>query len=162
MKNIFFYKTVLGNIGIADNGSAITNLYFNRDSVAEDMILIETDLIKKAFTQLEEYFCKNRKHFEIPLEPYGTEFMKSVWNELQDIPYGRTCTYGDIAEKIGNPKASRAVGLANNKNPIPIFIPCHRVIGKNGKLVGYSGGLDIKEKLLYLEGSTNRFCFKYV
>lgn len=85
--------------------------------------------------------------------------MKSVWNELQHIPYGRTCTYGDIAEKIGNPKASRAVGLANNKNPIPIFIPCHRVIGKNGKLVGYSGGLDIKEKLLYLEGSTNKILF---
>ncbi|WP_315080095.1 methylated-DNA--[protein]-cysteine S-methyltransferase [uncultured Clostridium sp.] len=159
MRNIFFYDTILGKVGIADNGSAITNLYFNIDSVDKDMILIETELIKKAFTQLEEYLCKNRTHFEIPLSPCGTQFMKSVWNELKNIQYGKTCAYGEIAEKIGNPKAARAVGLANNKNPIPIFIPCHRVIGKNGKLVGYSGGLDIKEKLLYLECSTNKTVF---
>lgn len=151
MKNIFFYNTILGKVGIVDNGSAITNLYFNKDNIDEDMILNETELIKKAFTQLEEYLCKNRRDFDIPICPSGTPFMNLVWNELCNIKYGETCSYGEIAEKIGNPKGARAVGLANNRNPIPIFIPCHRVIGKNGKMVGYSGGLDIKEKLLNLE-----------
>ena len=151
MKNIFFYDTILGKVGIVDDGSAITNLYINKDGVDENMILAETKLIKKAFTQLDEYLSKKRMYFDIPLSPCGTTFMKSVWDELCHIKYGETCTYGEIAKNIGNPKGARAVGLANNRNPIPIFIPCHRVIGKNGKLVGYSGGLDIKKKLLDLE-----------
>lgn len=98
-----------------------------------------------------EYFNGQRKSFDLPLNPKGTEFQKKVWNALLNIPYGSTCSYKDIAVNIGNEKACRAVGGANNKNPIFIIIPCHRVIGKNGSLVGYGGGLDIKLKLLELE-----------
>ena len=87
----------------------------------------------------------------MPLEPNGTEFMKQVWTALCGIPYGKTATYGEIAERVGRPKAARAVGLANNRNPIPIIIPCHRVIGANGSLTGYAGGLDMKKRLLDLE-----------
>ena len=89
--------------------------------------------------------------FDLPLDPIGTEFQKKVWQALKEIPFGETRSYGEIAKLIGNEKASRAVGMANNKNPIAIIIPCHRVIGANGKLVGYAGGLDLKEKLLKLE-----------
>ncbi len=91
--------------------------------------------------------------FDLPLEPAGTEFQKSVWVALQAIPYGETRSYGDMARQIGNPKACRAVGMANNRNPISIVIPCHRVIGADGSLVGYGGGLDLKQKLLTLEGA---------
>ncbi|WXR61045.1 methylated-DNA--[protein]-cysteine S-methyltransferase [Peptostreptococcaceae bacterium AGR-M142] len=101
--------------------------------------------------QLIEYFNKERKTFDIKLNLKGSEFQKKVWNELLNIPYGTVCTYKDIATKIGNEKASRAVGMANNKNTIPIIIPCHRVIGSNKKLVGYAYGLDMKEKLINLE-----------
>ena len=97
------------------------------------------------------YFSKKRKSFDIPIKLEGTEFQKRVWDALIQIPYGKTCTYKDIAEKIGNPKACRAVGGANNKNPIMIIVPCHRVIGKNGDLVGYAGGIEVKQKLLDLE-----------
>lgn len=153
MKNVFFYDTEVGSVMIVDNGKAITNLYFrDKDSIKEDYNLIETELIKKAYTQLVEYFNGKRKSFDIPIEPMGTEFQRKCWNALLEIPYGETRTYGQIAERIGNPKACRAVGLSNNKNPISIIVPCHRVIGANGKLVGYAGGLNVKEHLLKLEG----------
>lgn len=103
--------------------------------------------------QLEAYFAGQLKSFDVKLAPNGTEFQKSVWNALKEIPYGETRTYGEIAKSIGNPQASRAVGLANNRNPIAIIVPCHRVIGANGKLTGYASGLDIKEFLLKFEGS---------
>ena len=135
MNNIFFYETDIGKIGIAENGKAITNVYFNNGQILEEFNIEETDLLRKAGKELKEYFDGERTEFDIPLEVDGTDFRKSVWKELCKIPYGETCTYGDIAKRIGNPKASRAVGLANNKNKIPIFIPCHRVIGANGKLV---------------------------
>lgn len=112
----------------------------------------ESSLIKNAYRQLVEYFNKQRKTFDLPLAPEGTEFQMKVWKALSDIPYGKTRSYKEIAIAIGNPKAVRAVGMANNKNPIPIIIPCHRVIGSDGKLVGYGGGLEIKEYLLKLEG----------
>lgn len=102
--------------------------------------------------QLEEYFAGRRKTFDLPLAPRGTEFQRRVWSALQKIPYGKTVAYADIAQRIGNPKGVRAVGLANGRNPIPIVIPCHRVIGKNGTLTGYGGGLPIKQKLLEIEG----------
>ena len=102
--------------------------------------------------QLEAYFSGKLKSFDVKLAPEGTEFQKSVWKALCEIPYGETRTYGEIAKSIGNPKASRAVGLANNRNPIAIIVPCHRVIGANGKLTGYASGLDVKEFLLRLEG----------
>jgi methylated-DNA-[protein]-cysteine S-methyltransferase len=101
--------------------------------------------------QLQAYFGGELESFDLQLAPEGTPFQLGVWRRLCDIPYGETISYGELADRIGNPKASRAVGLANGSNPIPIVIPCHRVIGSNGKLTGYGGGLPIKEKLLALE-----------
>lgn len=109
------------------------------------------ELFAEVIQQLDDYFNKKRTQFDLKLNPQGTEFQQSVWNRLQNIPYGQTKYYGQVAEEIGNPKASRAIGLANNKNPIPIIIPCHRVIGKNGHLTGFAGGLDVKQQLLDLE-----------
>ena len=103
--------------------------------------------------QLTEYFEGRRRAFELPLAPEGTPFQLRVWNALLDIPYGETISYGELAARIGDRSASRAVGLANGSNPLPIVIPCHRVIGSNGKLTGYGGGLPIKERLLALEGA---------
>ena len=117
----------------------------------QEYILEETELILECKKQLEEYFAGKRKTFDLPLVPKGTEFQQKVWKALQEIPYGETRTYGEIAAAIGNPKAARAVGMANNKNPIGIIIPCHRVVGANGKLVGYAGGMEKKEFLLELE-----------
>ena len=151
MKNIYYYQTDLGEIGIAENGTAITHLYFPSEEVPQDAVQQETDLLKEAGNQLRDYFSGKRKDFSLPLAPVGTEFMIRVWEALRQIPYGETRCYKNIAENIGSPKASRAVGMANNKNPLPIFIPCHRVIGVNGKLVGYRGGIAIKEHLLELE-----------
>lgn len=101
--------------------------------------------------QVLEYLSGDRTHFDLPLSPKGTDFQRQVWQELLNIPYGQTCTYGQIAKQIGNPLAARAVGMANNVNPIPLIIPCHRVIGHSGKLVGYRYGLEIKEELLRIE-----------
>lgn len=101
--------------------------------------------------QLAAYFAGQLQDFDLPLDPQGTEFQKSVWLALTKIAYGRTCSYGDIAKAVGKPKASRAVGAANGQNPIPIIIPCHRVIGSTGKLTGFGGGLDAKQTLLALE-----------
>jgi len=107
------------------------------------------------FDQLKEYFAGTRKEFDVPLDIEGTDFQKRVWNELQKIPYGKTISYKTLSEKLGDVKVIRAVGKANGQNPIAIIIPCHRVIGANGNLVGYAGGLAIKEKLLHLEGALN-------
>jgi methylated-DNA-[protein]-cysteine S-methyltransferase len=110
----------------------------------------------EAIRQLRAYFAGELETFDLPLAPQGTVFQKNVWNNLCEIPYGQTISYGELARRIGNPNASRAVGLANGSNPIPIVIPCHRVIGANGKLTGYGGGLHIKEKLLALEKRQQR------
>jgi methylated-DNA-[protein]-cysteine S-methyltransferase len=107
--------------------------------------------LKEIVRQLRAYFAGTLEKFHLPLSPQGTQFQLGVWKRLCDIPYGETISYGELARRIGNPNASRAVGLANGSNPIPIIIPCHRVIGSNGKLTGYGGGLPIKEKLLALE-----------
>jgi methylated-DNA-[protein]-cysteine S-methyltransferase len=107
--------------------------------------------LKEPIRQLRAYFAGELEDFNLPLAPQGTPFQRKVWKRLCDIPYGETISYGELARRIGNPNASRAVGLANGSNPIPIIIPCHRVIGSNGKLTGYGGGLPIKEKLLALE-----------
>ena len=104
-----------------------------------------------AVKQLREYFAGSRTEFELPLAPEGTAFQKTVWRKLLGIPYGETISYGELARRVGNHKASRAVGAANGKNPIPIVIPCHRVIGASGKLTGFGGGLPVKEALLGLE-----------
>jgi len=107
--------------------------------------------LRETVRQLEAYFAGKLESFELRLAPEGTSFQLAVWKRLCEIPYGKTISYGELARRIGNPNASRAVGLANGSNPIPIVIPCHRVIGSNGKLTGYGGGLPIKEKLLALE-----------
>ncbi len=107
--------------------------------------------LHQTIQQLQAYFAGELEKFTLPLAPQGTPFQLKVWKQLCDIPYGETISYGELARRIGNPNASRAVGLANGSNPIPIVIPCHRVIGSNGKLTGYGGGLPIKEKLLALE-----------
>lgn len=106
----------------------------------------------EAIQQLEEYFKGKRREFDLPLAPEGTSFQRTVWAELQNIPFGQTISYGELARRIQNPKAVRAVGLANGRNPLSIVIPCHRVIGANGKLTGYGGGLERKKKLLEMEG----------
>ena len=151
MKKAFFYKTKIGKIGIAENGNAITNIFFGNTVVPKEFKEEETPLLKEGIKQLEEYFEGKRIEFDIPLETEGTEFERTVWNALLKIPYGQTRTYKQIAEQIDRPKASRAVGRANGLNPISIFIPCHRVIGSNGKLTGYAGGLELKKRLLNIE-----------
>lgn len=117
--------------------------------ITEDIRL--TPLLADAVRQLDEYFAGNRKIFDIPLYLEGSPFQLKVWEALQAIPYGEVVTYKDIADSIGNPKAVRAVGMANHHNPVAIIVPCHRVIGAGGKLVGYAGGLNIKQYLLDLE-----------
>ena len=109
------------------------------------------EYLGEAVRQLLAYFAGEQEAFDLPLVPQGTPFQHAVWKRLCEIPYGETISYGELARRVGNPNASRAVGLANGSNPIPIVIPCHRVIGSNGKLTGYGGGLPIKEKLLALE-----------
>ncbi len=148
MKNVIYCKTPLGEIAIVEEEGKICEACFKKISDAK---VSHTPVLQEAKTQLEEYFALQRKKFDLPLNPGGTDFQKKVWNELLKIPYGKTATYGEIAGKIGNKNACRAVGGANNKNPIPIFIPCHRVIGKSGCLTGYALGLDVKENLLKLE-----------
>ncbi|NLL75964.1 MAG: methylated-DNA--[protein]-cysteine S-methyltransferase [Clostridiales bacterium] len=149
MKYRYHYKTAIGAICIEECDNAVVGLY--REEKYDEKDDFETELLKEAGRQLTEYLNRQRKKFDLPLRVEGTEFQQKVWNTLQEIPYGATCTYGELAQKIGQPKAARAVGGANNKNPIMIFIPCHRVIGADGSLVGFGGGLDMKEYLLNLE-----------
>lgn len=152
MEYIYFYESPLGQIGIGADEVGITDIYFVQSEIERPRERKETPLIKEAGKQLAEYFSGERKEFSFPLHMKGTKFQVSVWEALLNIPYGETRSYKDIAIAIGNEKACRAVGLANNKNPIIIAVPCHRVIGANGTLVGYGGGLHMKENLLQLEG----------
>ena len=154
-----FYKIYdfeIGKLAICEENGKIVlvNVVKTKEDIeeiAKNSIQKETSLIKNTKQQLDEYFAGKRKKFDIPIKLDGTDFQIKVWKELLKIPYGETCSYLDIAKCIGNPKASRAVGMANNKNKIIIIVPCHRVIGSNKKLVGYACGLDVKEKLLELE-----------
>jgi methylated-DNA-[protein]-cysteine S-methyltransferase len=111
----------------------------------------KTEVLAAAAAQLDEYFAGKRRTFDLPMTLDGTEFQRTVWRALADVPYGETCTYGELARVIGRPSASRAVGAANGANPIAIILPCHRVIGSNGTLTGYGGGLPLKKKLLAME-----------
>lgn len=124
-----------------------------KEAVPEGASLEETPLIKGAARQLSEYFAGKRKAFDLPLAPEGTDFQKRVWEELTKIPYGETRSYGELAAALGNPRAARAVGMANNRNHLMIVIPCHRVIGADGSLTGFGGGLGMKRALLALEGA---------
>ena len=151
MGTIYYYETDIGKIGITEDNNKITNIFFNGEKIPNGYVLIESPILKEANTQLHEYFKGQRKAFDLPIAPVGTEFMISVWDALRQIPYGQTQSYKAIATVVGNSRSCRAVGMANNRNPISIVIPCHRVIGSNGNLVGYAGGLNIKEYLLALE-----------
>jgi methylated-DNA-[protein]-cysteine S-methyltransferase len=148
---VAYRDTSIGIIGISEHGGAITGLYFENATVPAELEHGETPLLLEAFGQLEEYLAGNRRAFGLELLPRGTPWQLKCWAALREIPYGETITYGELARRAGNPKACRAVGMANNRNPIPIFIPCHRVIGADGSLTGFGGGLHIKEQLLRLE-----------
>jgi methylated-DNA-[protein]-cysteine S-methyltransferase len=151
MAILYCYDFSICSLGIAEKDGVICRVFFNSGIKLKNYEYTETPLIKTASTQLTEYFSGKRKKFDFPIAFHGTEFQSAVWNALQKIPYGRTCSYGELAAMIGNPKASRAVGQANNRNPISIIVPCHRIIGHSGRLTGYNGGLGIKEQLLELE-----------
>ena len=150
MMKKYVYNTIIGPIEIVEEDGYIIKLGFSIDDKVEKE---ETSLIKVTYKQIEEYLLGNRKKFTVPIKLKGTEFQKKVWNALLEIPYGKTMSYKQIAEKIGNPKACRAVGMANHNNPITIIVPCHRVIGNNRKLVGYAGGVEVKQKLLEIESN---------
>ncbi len=155
MMHAYYHDTTFGRFLIAENGSGIVEIdLVSTDHESPDGCKVsETPLIREAAKQLDDYFVGTRKVFDLPLDPAGTNFQKKVWQELCRIPYGETRSYKQIAEAAGCPKGFRAVGMANNRNPIMIVVPCHRVIGSNGSLVGYAGGLWIKEKLLKHEGA---------
>jgi len=145
------YKSNLGIFRIIASNNGLKQIDFDAGSSNENNK--NHPILEQTINQLDEYFNGSRKHFDISLDIQGTEFQKRVWTEVSKIEFGRTATYLEIAKKIGDKKAVRAVGLANGKNPIPIIIPCHRIIGSNGKLVGYGGGLWRKEWFLRHEGS---------
>lgn len=151
MKYAYYYKTKIGEVYIAEEEQKITNLSITRDFIETEIKVKETDIIKETAKQLYEYLDQKRKEFTVRLNLKGTKFQKEVWKELMTIPYGETWSYGRIAKAIGNPNASRAVGMANHNNPIMILVPCHRVVGANGCLTGYAGGLSLKKQLLDLE-----------
>lgn len=147
-----FYSSALGLLRITGNGKAVTELNFEEKNTIPATAVIPAYL-KPCVHQLDEYFAGTRQEFDITLAfERGTPFQQGVWQALCGIPHGRTASYGDIAKKVASPKAVRAVGQANNRNPICIIVPCHRVIGSNGAMVGYGGGLWRKEWLLAHEG----------
>lgn len=152
MQNKSHMQTPIGSIIIEENGAAITAVYLDTQCTQCPQCP-QTPLLQEAQKQLNEYFAGTRKKFELPIHLQGTKFQQKVWKALLQIPYGETRSYGEIAASIGNPKASRAIGGANNKNPIMIIVPCHRVIGADGSLVGFGGGLPAKKYLLDLEKS---------
>ena len=143
----FTMRSPIGLLTIEETDGAITALRFGGETVSPP----PTPLLQRAAQQLTEYFAARRRTFDLPLRPQGTVFQQAAWSALCDIPYGQTRTYAQQAAAIGNPKACRAVGMANHCNPLPLFIPCHRVIGAGGKLTGYAGGLAVKRFLLELE-----------
>lgn len=159
--NFYSEETLSGiKIAVLVSSKGIKKIYLNpKDDISDfssaTKLRSDDPYLFGVFSQLNEYFAGNRKKFNVPLDIDGSEFQKRVWNELQKIPYGKTISYKSLSDKLGDVKAIRAVGKANGQNPIAIIIPCHRVIGANGSLVGYAGGLAIKEKLLHLEGALN-------
>ena len=153
---VYFCKYQFENISLylVATETHLINIQFTQPQKA---LLQTTELLSMATIQLDEYFQGKRTTFSLPFKLTGTPFQLAVWKELQNIPYGQTTSYKEIAQKINKPKACRAVGMANNKNPLPIIIPCHRVICSNGKLIGYAGGLKLKNYLLELEKSHTNF-----
>ncbi len=158
MSSMPYYSLIpshLGNITIQCNDNALLGIWFETHTTKPASLGIKADahpLLTEAQQQLQQYFTGTRQQFSLPFELHGTEFQKQVWCALTKIPFGYTASYQDLAIAIGRPKAVRAVGATNGKNPLSIVIPCHRVIGANGKLTGYAGGIERKQQLLELEG----------
>ncbi len=161
MEQLFFIDSPVGRLGITATDKAVTRIFFaHREHCAlpENEAFERcgspaelTPVLRQAIAELEAYFAGSRREFTLPLAPVGTPFQHKVWQALQTIPYGETRSYGQIAAQAGNPRACRAVGMANNRNPLVIVVPCHRVVGSDGSLTGYAGGLEVKKFLLQLE-----------
>jgi len=137
----------IGALLLCADETGLTQICFHTQEECAD----EHPILLQAQRELEEYFAGRRRHFSVPLSMHAGEFRMKVWNALREIPYGECASYGEIARRCGNANAARAVGMACNKNPIPILVPCHRVLGAGGKLTGYAGGLEIKRILLEIE-----------
>lgn len=153
MKAIYKYDGPFGTYALEEQNGLLTRLWLG-DRMAMlpgDTETSETPLLKEAHRQLTAYFARKQKKFDLPIASEGTPFQLKIWRLLLEIPYGTTITYGELARRSGDVKASRAVGMANSRNPLPILIPCHRVVGSGGKLTGYTGGVNIKIGLLQIE-----------
>ena len=158
MEKIYFaeWKSPLGTLVIESDGTSLTRIRLPEEEYENDPAVERVrkpGLFRAAASQLKEYFTGGRTAFDLPLNPRGTVFQRKVWAELAKIPHGVTISYAELADRVGRPGSHRAVGAANGRNPLPIVIPCHRVIGKGGRLTGYAGGLEAKQKLLELEGA---------
>ena len=150
--NYQYLDTPIGTLRLVSNGVQLVKIEFEGQYSDSDDIAFSDAVLADSADQLTDYFAARRRHFDLPLAARGTSFQQSVWSALADIPYGELRSYRDIARTIGNPAAVRAVGAANGRNPLPIVVPCHRVIGSNGTLTGFAGGLEVKRFLLRLEG----------
>jgi methylated-DNA-[protein]-cysteine S-methyltransferase len=148
------YSSPIGTLHLKADGESLTAAHFsNEKSDVSSIHQSDHPVIQQAIRQLNEYFGGQRTAFDLPLSPSGTGFQQSVWKKLQEIPFGKTISYGGLAERLGDINKVRAVGKANGKNPIPVIIPCHRVIGADNKLIGYAGGIERKRWLLQHEGA---------
>ena len=160
MKYYTHYQSPLGILTLQASDKGLLGAWFDKQATAPEDFGVENNqhpILLQTIAEYEEYFAGNRKQFEVVTDAQGTDFQKQVWAMLQTIPFGETWSYQDLAIAIDNPKAVRAVGLANGKNPISIIVPCHRVIGKNGKLTGYAGGIENKQQLLMHENQYGDF-----
>jgi methylated-DNA-[protein]-cysteine S-methyltransferase len=146
---IYIINTPIGRLGLAEDkaGGKLARVYFENE-IEQEGIKDASEFLRDAHKQIDEYFSGVRQVFDIPPGVRGTVFQCSVWEKLAEIPFGETRTYKEIAQNAGNPKAARAVGMANNKNPLPLIVPCHRVLGSGGSLTGFRGGIEVKKKLL--------------
>ena len=147
-----FLRTPVGWLEIREDESGVTLIRFLEAAPVRSDFAVTYPHLKEAYKQLGEYFRGERSRFSLTLNPEGTAFQRQVWENLATVPFGTTTTYGEIARAIGKPGGARAVGMANNKNPLPIVVPCHRVVGSGGAMVGFGAGIGIKEKLLDIEG----------
>ncbi len=151
-----YVKTPIGRLMLAGTERGLKRIEFETSKTTygpQDGWIEDRSAFDDAARQLEEYFAGKRRSFDVALDPQGTEFQQRTWQALREIPYGATVTYSDVARTIGRPKAVRAVGAANGQNPLPVIVPCHRVIGSDGKLTGFAAGTDVKRTLLQLEGA---------
>ena len=150
----WMFDTTLGTMAVGEEDGCITRVWLPNSPMPR-LMPHKTPLLERAQGQIMEYFNGRRQEFDLPLAFVGTDFQKKVWQALTAIPYGTTITYGALAEAVDCPGGARAVGMANNRNPLPILVPCHRVVGAKGQLTGYAGGLEMKQALLALEQGKN-------